>query len=131
MSRKGFLFGLLTGMVTMGLLFGIAGFVIFLPRWPQARTVPFHGRSFGFGLPQRPFGHGLALRPLGAGALLCGAALLLLGGLVLLALVFRHRHEPRPDTSTSTGHQERPASVGTGETVDAPETASRGPEAES
>jgi len=120
MSRRGFFFGLLTGIIVMGLLMAIAGFVIFLARWPQGHMLPLHGRSFGFGLPRRSFGYGSVWRPFGLGAFLCGAALLLvLGGFLLLALIGRRWRWHHPKCPLGSD-QEKPRGVKTTETGNEP-----------
>ena len=88
MSRRGFFYGLVAGMVIMGLLAATIGAVIFAFRWSQGGTLPLHGRSFSFGFRGCAPGIGRHGMPFGLGAFLCLHALLFtFGGLFLAAMV--------------------------------------------
>jgi hypothetical protein len=105
-SRRGFFYGLLAGMVLMGLLAAVAGVVMVGVRWPWGRALPLRGsafhsrlteRGFGFALPGRLLGVGLSRRPLGFAFFCLPALLLIFGALVLFALAGRRWLGHRPD----------------------------------
>lgn len=106
MSRKGFWFGLIAGVVLMGLLAATIGAAAIAFRWLQGGMLPMHGQGFGFGLREGAKGFGFRgwgpgrgghWKPFGFGALLClHVPLLALGGLFVAAMVGRWACWPRP-----------------------------------
>lgn len=112
MSRKEFWYGLVAGMVVMGVVAASIGAVLFAFRWSQGAMPALHGRTFGFGLREGTRGFGLRgwaprvgrhVSPFGIGALLClHVPLFALGGLFLAAVISRRtcwppRHFHRDD----------------------------------
>ena len=103
MSRRGFWFGLLVGIIVMGLLAATAAVVIGRFRWPAAGIGGLRGRQFGVN-PRGWFDPRMPGRWLGFGAMLCGP-LLLAGALVLGALLGRHWYSRRQGKAVQSGEQ--------------------------
>ena len=104
MSRRGFWFGLLAGMIVMGLLAATVAVVIGHYRWPAAGLGTLRGRPFGVN-PRGWFNPRMPGRWLGFGAMLCGPLVLLAGALLLGALLYRYWNSRRQGKPVQSGEQ--------------------------
>ena len=132
MSRKGFWFGLLVGLVVMALLASLSGFVILRLRGTVGPALVLRRRSFGWAPRGWRFGFGFPGRSFGFRPLLCALALLLVFGAVVLIAVFAgHRCWHRSIKRPCSREGQKPSEAETKETGNEPHAEAEHPAVES